>query len=92
MPRYSPPVLNCRVTVRNPASKPVDVVDRYGRAINAQTWGHEVFAARRDVGTRTKTKRAPRSSLSQRFGQSEIARAWRRMCRWWMGSVTCFRA
>ena len=54
MPNYNPPILNTRVTLRNPSEKPQTKRDRYGREIpSSEHWGVEIFAARKDLTAKT---------------------------------------
>lgn len=51
MPRsrpYHPPVLQYRVTLRNPSEAPEPTKDRYGRTTAQADWGVQVWAGRRD--------------------------------------------
>ena len=48
MPEYNPPVLNCLITIRNPADEPSIQYDRYGRPVLEPDWGIQVWANKRD--------------------------------------------
>ena len=49
MPRYHPPFLDKKITIRNPEDRPADEErDRRGNIVNPVAWGQTVSANKRD--------------------------------------------
>ena len=66
--RWKAPVLNLRVTIRNPANKPATTRGEYGGEIFPPTWGNEVYASRYD--------RSPRTNIEENISIRAITTVW----------------
>lgn len=57
MPAYSPPVLDRRVTLRNPEDRPPVLLDQYGRPLDGgPQWGVDVWSNKLDLDPYTEVE------------------------------------
>ena len=66
--KYKAPVLNLRITLRNPSDKPASVRGEYGSEVAPPEWGDSVKAARYD--------RSPRMNVEESIVVREITTVW----------------